>query len=109
MKGMSELSKTKMINEQDIICPLCKRNTPNEAQEKHHLTPKQKKGKETVIVCKTCGDQVHQLFTNKELAKEYNTIEALLSHPAMQKYVEWIQKKPHDFTVCMKMKKRKNK
>jgi len=96
-----------MNKQKTIECPICKRETPRGSWEKHHLTPKQKKGKVTVLVCNTCGDQVHQLFSNKELAKKHNTIELLLAQPEVQKYVKWIQKKPDDFNVCMKTKKRR--
>ena len=92
-----------------IICPLCERETPREYWHKHHLIPKQKGGskKGTVLCCQACGAQVHMLFTNKELAKKYNTVETLLAHPLMQKYVAWIKKKPNDFKICTKTKKRR--
>jgi hypothetical protein len=88
-------------------CSICHReiSVPNYA-EKHHLTPKSKGGKDTAIVCIDCGDQIHNLFDNKELKREYNTIEKLISHPAMIKWVKWIRKKKV-FGVCMKQKKRK--
>lgn len=74
--------------------------------EKHHLTPKSKGGKNTVIVCIDCGDQIHNIFDNKELKKEYNTVDKLVSHPDIKKWVKWIQKK-NIFGVCMRAKKKK--
>ena len=91
----------------EIECSICKRMTPPEYQEKHHLIPKSKKGKETIDVCCHCGDQVHKLFTNKELEKDYNTLETLLKHQDMQKWIKWVEKKP-SFTFSMKTKKQKN-
>lgn len=96
-----------MAKEEIIVCPICERETPRQYWHKHHLVPKQKKGKITVLVCDTCGCQVHQIFTNKELAKKYNSIESLKSHPRMQKYIAWVKKKPNDFNICMKTKKRR--
>jgi len=96
----------------NIECPICTRDVPERYQEKHHLTPKSKGGskKETVLVCCNCGDMLHKLFTNKELKKKYNTIEAILSHPDVQKWVSWVkEKKPNDFSVCMATKKRKRR
>lgn len=93
--------------ENDIICLICDRTVQPEYIEGHHTVPKSKKGKKKVDVCCSCGDQIHILFTNKELAKKYNTIEALLSDPRVQKWREWIQKKPNNFGVCIKRKKRR--
>ena len=90
-----------------ITCPICGRLTPPEYVEKHHLDPKSKKGKETKKVCCSCGSMVHKLFTNKELAKKYNTIEALLAHPDIQKWKEWLSKRPNHFGVTMAHKKRR--
>jgi len=96
----------KMHNE-SIICPICKRETPFHCQEKHHMIPRQKKGKITILVCCSCGDQIHQIFTNKELAKKYNTVEAIVADERIQKWVEWISRKPNDFSICMATKKRR--
>lgn len=84
-------------------CTICKR-IPS-SLEKHHLDPKKRKGK-TIPVCVDCADQVHQLFTNKELGREYNTLEKLLASPKIQKWVEWIKNKKR-FGICMKTKKRR--
>lgn len=86
-------------------CSLCGRDTPETYQEKHHLTPRSKKGKETIIVCVDCGNQVHRLFTNNELRDFYNTIEALRADPRMQKWIRWVRKQ--GFGMCHKAKKRK--
>lgn len=98
-----------MMKQEDIVCPICRRDVPSIYQEEHHLIPKSKKGKDTVTVCKNCGDMVHKLFTNKELARIYNTIEAINAHPDVQTWVKWVNKKPDDFSVCMKAKKTKNR
>lgn len=89
-----------------INCRLCGRETPEEYQEKHHLVPKCKKGKEKEVVCCDCGDQLHNLFDNKELEREYNTIEKLLENERVQKWIKWIRKQSR-FGICMKSKKRR--
>ncbi|MBD3261405.1 MAG: hypothetical protein GF334_06925 [Candidatus Altiarchaeales archaeon] len=87
-------------------CTLCGRDIPERRYvEKHHLTPRSKKGRETIIVCSDCGNQVHRLFTNNELRDTYNTVEVLLSDPRMQKWIRWIRKQR--FGVCHKTKKRR--
>lgn len=93
--------------ETSIICPICKRNIPDCFLEKHHLVPKLKKGKETILVCNGCGDMLHKLFTIKELQKKYNTLDALLTNENVQNWIKWVQKKPNDFSICMATKKRK--
>ena len=91
----------------NTICPICKRNVPEQYLERHHTIPKSKGGKETISVCVNCGDTIHQLINIKELKTTYNTIEALNSHPDIQKWSKWIFKKPNDFSVSMKKKKKK--
>ena len=95
------------MKKDNITCPICRRDTPADSQEKHHLVPKAKQGKITILLCRSCGDMLHQIFTNKELAKKYNTLETILADERVQKWAEWIKKKPDDFTICMARKKRR--
>ncbi len=44
-----------------------------------------------------CHRQVHALFSETELARDFNTAESLLAHAEIQKFVAWIQTKPDDF------------
>lgn len=89
----------------DINCALCNRPTPKKYAEKHHVIPKSKGGKDYEMVCAPCGDQVHLLFTNKELKTSFNTIEKLKSDERVQKWIKFISKR-NDYHVCMKTKKR---
>jgi len=34
-------------------------------------------------------------LTEKELERDYNTVEALLSHPGILRFVRWIERTPH--------------
>jgi hypothetical protein len=88
-------------------CPICERIVPNGCWEKHHLIPKSKKGKEIIKVCISCGDALHKIFTLKDMKNNYNNIEIINQHPDIQKWKKWISKKPNDFNICMKSKKRK--
>ena len=90
----------------DLPCSICARLTPPEHQEKHHLVPKSRKGKETILVCRNCGDQVHKLFSNKQLEESYSTLQALLDNPDMQKWIGWV-KRQDSFTFSMKSKKQR--
>lgn len=86
-------------------CRLCERPTPEKYQEKHHLTPRCKKGKETVLVCIDCANQIHEIFTISELNILYNTIESLKNHPKVQTWIKWVKDRP--FGICMKRKKKR--
>jgi len=104
----------------DIICPICKRNTPEHYQEKHHLIPRGicKRNKyakkqqiiednNTLDLCVSCGDFLHKVFTIKDLADNYNTLDKILANEDIQNWASWISKKLNDFTICMKTKKKR--
>ena len=91
-----------------IKCSICNRETDD--VEKHHVKPVSRGGKEedTILCCKTCGSQVHMLFTVKEL--ENMTFEELIITEEMKKYIKWVQKKPREFSHKMSRRvKRKRK
>lgn len=78
-------------------CPLCERIIPPAQRDAHHLVPKMKGGKITVAMHRICHRQIHALFSETELARQFNTPEALLAHAAVKSFVEWVKKKPDDF------------
>jgi hypothetical protein len=88
------------------ICPLCAREIPASQRDEHHLVPKLKGGKETQALHRICHRQIHALFSEAELAQKYATIEALLLHPDIQKFVKWIKTKPIDFVDGSKLSNR---
>lgn len=85
-------------------CALCQRDVPPRFLEKHHLVPRSLGGEETIDVCNACGDQVHRLFSNQELAETYHTVAALKSDPRMQKWLRWVSRQ-RSFTFSMKLKR----
>jgi hypothetical protein len=92
---------------QEEPCPLCERPIPDSQKDEHHLVPRLKGGKETQTMHRICHRQIHALFTEAELAQKYNTAEALLEHPEVQTFVQWVKKKPNDFYTSPKMSNRK--
>jgi hypothetical protein len=80
---------------------------------RHHLIPrtrhKNKRNKRAfkrievrtriLMVCSPCQNQIHALFSEKELERTYNTRDALLAHPEVSRFVKWIAKKPDGTTV----------
>jgi hypothetical protein len=87
--------------EQDIpLCPLCERPIPKGVpQSLHHLIPKLKGGKggPTVLLHQICHSEIHASLSEAELAREFNTIEALKQHPRLAKFIAWVAKRPPEF------------
>ena len=46
-----------------------------------------------IDVCRECHSAVHRIADHKELGRSLNTREALLAHPEVAKFVEWVKKK----------------
>lgn len=84
----------------DPICPLCGRPIPKGApQSVHHLVPRLKGGARGPVVRlhQICHDAIHAAFTEAELAREANTVEALRAHPRLQRFLKWIARRPPAF------------
>jgi 5-methylcytosine-specific restriction protein A len=84
-------------------CELCERTAL--PLTKHHLIPKARHNKrvkrdfgadrnKVAMMCRSCQDQIHGLFTEKQLEREYNTIELLKANEDVQKWIVWVQKRP---------------
>ena len=88
-------------------CEICGREGDDELFERHHLYPgkKRRKSQETIWVCMTCGDQIHNMFTNQELRDFFNTADSLKLK--MQSYINFIKKKPIEKRLPMAKKKRR--
>jgi len=79
-------------------CPICERDMwKGPSIDKHHMVPKSRGGKETEFLHKICHRKIHSIWTNKELEKDFNDPEKIKVHPEMQKFIEWVKKKPCDF------------
>ena len=78
-------------------CPLCGRPLGTVNVDEHHLIPKAFKGKTTTTIHRICHRKIHATFTERELLNYYNTVERLLEHEEIQKFVKWVQKKEPGF------------
>ncbi len=83
--------------DQDVVCPLCGRPIPASQRDEHHLRPKSEGGRATTTLHRICHRQIHALFTERELADAYFTIDALLAHAELAKFLRWVKHKPDDF------------
>jgi len=78
---------------------LCDREIPPALADAHHLVPKSKGGVATVLLHRACHKQIHALFTETELARQYPNIEALQAHFEIAKFINWVKQKPNDLNL----------
>lgn len=84
----------------DPVCPLCDRPIPKGARQSlHHLVPKLRGGRggAVVLLHQICHNEIHAALSETELARGYQTIEALRRHPRLAKFVAWVASKPPSF------------
>jgi 5-methylcytosine-specific restriction endonuclease McrA len=88
-------------------CELCSRLVHQ--LTRHHLIPKSRhKNKRNrkvfdrqevhnriALLCPPCHKNIHVSIEAKGLEREYNTLEALASHPSIERFTRWIEDKPH--------------
>ena len=85
------------FKDDDLLCPICERKIPQSEKDAHHLIPKSKGGKATQFLHRICHRQIHALFTETELATQFNTAASLKEHPEMMKFIKWVKNKPDGF------------
>jgi hypothetical protein len=79
-------------------CPLCGRILPaGTSVDEHHLIPRSQGGKEKHRIHRICHRKIHATLTEKELANEYSTWDALKRHDDLQTFIKWVAKKPAVF------------
>jgi hypothetical protein len=80
------------------LCPLCGREMwAGPSVDRHHFVPKSQGGAESEYLHKICHRKLHSMFTEKELAREFSTAEAVREHPEIQKFLKFLRHKPPDF------------
>ncbi|MBO2033303.1 HNH endonuclease [Siccationidurans ginsengisoli] len=73
-------------------CGLCERAVQHTTR--HHLVPREEGGRysATVDLCQPCHSSVHRFLTNRALARQYHTVDALRAADELQSYLNWIRK-----------------
>ena len=81
-----------------IQCQLCQRDVPRALITLHHLKPKQKGGRahHRTPLCRPCHKQLHATFSNGQLARGLDTLDALRSTKVLQPFLSWIRKQKPD-------------
>lgn len=90
----------------ESICPLCARPIPPGARaSRHHLTPRLKGGARlgTVLLHQICHSAIHARFSEAELARGLNQLDALRTAPALADFLAWIRDKPAGFHAPTRM------
>ena len=77
-----------------MICELC---GVAEAYDRHHSVPRSRGGGGSLklLFCFPCHSMVHSVMCNKDLERRYSTVQLLLSHPEIAKWVEWRKRHPN--------------
>ena len=79
-------------------CPLCHRPLePGPSTDEHHLVPKSQGGKAKTLVHRICHRKIHATFSERELARDFNTWSALREHPEIAAFLRWVASKPATF------------
>ena len=82
-------------------CPLCGRPlVPGRSVDEHHLVPKSQGGKaleNTAQIHRVCHRKIHATFSERELAKNYNTWPELQAHPEIAIFITWLANKSPSF------------
>lgn len=102
-------------------CALCERRLSSVS--KHHLVPVTRhstirnRSRElshddlhsVVHLCRDCHDNIHAVLSEKELEREYDTIEKLRAHPEIRRFSEWVADKREGATPRPAKRSRRRK
>jgi hypothetical protein len=88
-----------------LFCDLCEREVLT--RDRHHLVPRARDS-QIAFLCIPCHKQVHALWTNRQLAKTYNTQEKLRDDPRMQAFIRWIRRSNKMDTTVRQSRQRRN-
>lgn len=88
-----------------VLCWLCDRPAAKTIVW-HHPVPKSRGGRDVVPMHSICQQTLTANFSNAELQRHSVDVEALLAHPNVRKFVDWVANKDPDFTTTIAKKQR---
>ena len=96
-----------------MSCELCGR--PGVLLTRHHLIPRtrhtnkrarqsttREERQHVALLCRPCHSQIHALFTEKQLERDFPALALLAAHPDVARFVDWIREKPAGFRPATK-------
>ena len=89
--------KRPVVGHLEFICAVCESKIPHRQRDAHLLIRKSKGERKNEYLHRICHRQIHALFTETELARQFNSVDALLAHPDILLFVAWVKTKPDDF------------
>ena len=85
---------------EDGCCVMCEREMK---LTRHHLIPRMKHRKflkrqqyskehlnKVILICRVCHDAVHSFISLDEMAETYHTLDTILEHPKVQKWIPYV-------------------
>lgn len=98
--------KVKPMPSSEKHCELCGRAV--ERLERHHLIPRARHGsgynrrtfgrqevrERLAMFCRPCHKTVHAILDEKQLERQYNTLDVLRAHPEIARFIRWVRKQP---------------
>jgi 5-methylcytosine-specific restriction endonuclease McrA len=99
-------------------CEICLRS--GVPLTRHHLLPQSRhdkpgflrrfsrgEGQERIaMLCPACHSCVHSVLTEKELERDFNTVDSLRSHPEIAHFARWLGNKPPGYQPLSRRAKR---
>lgn len=80
------------------FCPICQRELiGTKFVDEHHLVPKAFKGKDKIRLHKVCHNKIHSVWTERELKNHFHTVERIVEHEEIQKFIKYVSKKDPEF------------
>ncbi len=97
-------------------CELCLRAGVDITR--HHLIPRMRHAKARVrkkfdrdernqlaLLCRPCHKFIHSVLSEKEMEERFHTVAALILHPEIARFVEWLATKPAGLRVTVRRPK----
>lgn len=91
------------------LCELCGRPLAG-IVTRHHLVPLSRggAGTRTIPLHKICHDKIHSVISEKDLERHFSSMEKLRGHPELERFIQWVRKKPAGYyDVSFKAKRKK--
>jgi flagellar biosynthesis regulator FlbT len=77
--------------------------------QRHHLQTRKRDRHDTELICSDCHKHIHAFFENRQVAKELNTIDALLANEEFGRALSFIRKQAPGSRTRVKTTRRRRR